>query len=113
MLSAIIVDDEPNAASFLQNKLSQLWPELEIAGTAVNGRQALQLAAQEQPDIAFLDIHMPGLSGLEVASALPQDTRIVFVTAFDEFAVEAFQTAAIDYLLKPVSDDRLQQTIQR
>jgi len=113
MPSAIIVDDEQTLIDYLADKLSRLWPELDIVGTAVNGRQALALAAETQPDIAFLDIQMPGLSGLQVATELPQDTQIVFVTAFDEFAVAAFERAAVDYLLKPVSDERLQQTIAR
>ena len=113
MTSAIIVDDEPNLANYLQDKLSVLWPELEILGQAHNGRSALALADETQPDVAFLDIHMPGLSGLQVAQALPDSTRVVFVTAYDEYAVEAFQKAAVDYLLKPVSDERLQQTIER
>jgi DNA-binding LytR/AlgR family response regulator len=111
--SAIIVDDEQNLIELLQTKLAELWPELEILGSAVNGRQAIALAKETQPDIAFLDIHMPGLSGLQVAEALPASTQLVFVTAFDEFAVDAFERAAIDYLLKPVSDARLQQTIAR
>ncbi len=113
MPSAIIVDDEQTLIDYLAGKLQQLWPELEITGTAVNGRQAIALADETEPDIAFLDIQMPGLSGLQVATELPADIQIVFVTAFDEFAVEAFERAAVDYLLKPVSDERLQCTIAR
>lgn len=111
--TAIIVDDEPHLVDYLTTKLSELWPDLEIVGTALNGRQAVSLAEETNPDIAFLDIHMPGLSGLQVAQALSADIKIVFVTAFDEYAVDAFQRAAIDYLLKPVSDTRLMQTIER
>ena len=111
--TAIIVDDESTLIEHLTRKLNNLWPELEIAGSALNGRQAIALASDTQPDIAFLDIHMPGLSGLQVAQALPEHTKIVFITAFDHFAVEAFERAAVDYLLKPVSDARLQQTIER
>ncbi len=111
--SAIIVDDEANLLQFLADKLARLWPELEIAGTAQNGRQALALAREAQPDIVFLDINMPGLSGLDVAEALPADTKIVFVTAYDQYAVKAFERAAVDYLLKPVSDERLEQCIAR
>ena len=110
---AIIVDDEANLSSYLQAKLATLWPELEILGTAINGRQALALAAETQPDIAFLDIQMPGLSGLQVAQALGTDCQVVFVTAFDHFAVEAFEHAAVDYLLKPVTDARLAATIEK
>ncbi len=111
--TAILVDDEENLLVTLRDKLAVLWPELEILGTAQNGRQAIALARETQPDFAFLDIHMPGLSGLEVAEALPRDTRIVFVTAFDQFAVAAFERAAVDYVLKPVSDARLTQTVAR
>ena len=113
MNTAIVVDDEQNLIDHLVGKLARLWPDLEILGTALNGRQAIALAAEVQPDIAFLDIHMPGLTGLQVAEALPADTRVVFITAFDEFAVQAFQRAAVDYLLKPVSDERLEQTVHR
>ena len=84
-----------------------------IVGTANNGRSAIALAEEFDPDIAFLDIHMPGLSGLQVAEALPANTKIVFVTAYDEFAVKAFQHAAVDYLLKPVTNARLGLTIER
>ena len=113
MTCAIIVDDEATLITYLADKLGRLWPDLEIGGTALNGRQALALAAEVQPDIAFLDIQMPGLSGLQVAQALPEHTKIVFVTAFDEFALQAFERAAVDYLLKPVQDARLQTTIAR
>lgn len=111
--SAIIADDEPLLVEYLVEKLEKLWPELKIVGTASNGREAIELVTETAADIAFLDIHMPGLSGLQVAEALPIGTRVVFVTAFDEFAVDAFQRAAVDYLLKPVSDSRLTQTIER
>lgn len=111
--TAIIVDDEPNLIDYLQRRLAVLWPQLAILASAENGRAAITLANQLRPDIVFLDIQMPGLSGLQVAEALPADTKVVFVTAFDEFAVDAFERAAVDYLLKPVSDARLQQTIER
>jgi len=111
--SAIVVDDEPHLVDYLVGKLKVLWPELDIVGTAMNGRSALSLAHEVKPDVAFLDIHMPGLSGLHVAEALSADIKVVFVTAFDDYAVDAFQRAAIDYLLKPVSDARLMQTIER
>ncbi|NOX51263.1 MAG: response regulator transcription factor [Gammaproteobacteria bacterium] len=111
--SAIIVDDEATLIDYLLAKLTRLWPELEIVGTAKNGREALALAREHQPDIAFLDIHMPGLSGLDVAQALPSSMKIVFITAFDQYAIEAFEQAAVDYILKPINENRLQQTIQR
>lgn len=113
MTTALIVEDEPLVAAQLCDKLKALWPELDIAGMPSEGREALRMARELQPDIAFLDIRLPGLSGLDVAGALPAHTRVVFVTAYDEFAVEAFRAAAVDYLLKPVSDERLQATIER
>lgn len=113
MPTALLVDDEPNLRRHLADKLARLWPELTIAGNAGNGRDAIALAAEVEPDIVFLDIRMPGQSGLEVAAALPSGTRIVFVTAYDDYAVEAFEAAAVDYLLKPVSDDRLAATVDR
>lgn len=111
--TAILVDDESHVVDYLARQLSALWPELEILGAAGNGPDAVELARSTRPDIAFLDIHMPGLSGMQVAELLPPTTRIVFVTAFEEFAVEAFQRAAVDYLLKPVTPDRLGETINR
>ena len=111
--TAIIVDDEPTLIEHLQGKLKRLWPTLEIVGNAVNGRQAIALASETQPDIAFLDIHMPGLSGLQVTEALPDHTKVVFVTAYDNFAIEAFERSAIDYVLKPINDKRLEQTVKR
>jgi DNA-binding LytR/AlgR family response regulator len=111
--TAILVDDEPNLCVYLQEKLAEVWPDLEIEGIAHNGRQALALAAQYHPDLVFLDIHMPGLSGLQVAEQLPDDVRVVFVTAFDHYAVDAFERAALDYLLKPVTSERLQKTMVR
>jgi DNA-binding LytR/AlgR family response regulator len=112
-VTAIIADDEPRLADYLKDRLAILWPELVVAGIAHNGPQAQALLVAEAPDIAFLDIRMPGLSGLDVArSALPE-VRIVFVTAFDQYAVAAFERAAVDYLLKPVTDERLAETVVR
>jgi len=110
--TAIIADDEPRLASYLQERLAALWPELLIVGVAHNGPEALALIAREAPDIAFLDIRMPGLSGLDVARNT-KNVRIVFVTAYDEYALQAFERAAVDYLLKPVADERLAETIAR
>ena len=112
-VSAIIVDDEPNLVEYLQRKLASLWPELRIVGIAHSGPQSIEIAHKVKPDIAFLDIRLPGISGLEVAKALPIKTQIVFVTAYDEFAVEAFKHAAVDYLVKPVDNARLAETITR
>jgi DNA-binding LytR/AlgR family response regulator len=111
--TAVIADDEPRLAEYLRERLAVLWPELAIAGIAHNGPEAQALIAREAPDIAFLDIRMPGLSGIEVARASGRDVSIVFVTAFDEYALEAFRHAAVDYLLKPVEDDRLADTVAR
>src|SRR6185312_5481554 len=111
--TAIIADDEPRLATYLRDRLATLWPELVIAGIAANGPEAQALIATEDPDIAFLDIRMPGLTGLEVAQVVHRKLHVVFVTAFDQYAIDAFERAAVDYLLKPVSDARLAQTIER
>ena len=113
MTRALIADDEPALLAHLESALASAWPELEIVATAANGREALEAARAHKPEIAFLDIRMPGLSGLDVAAQLPADLRVVFVTAYDEYAVDAFEAAAADYLLKPVTAERLQQTVQR
>lgn len=113
MTTALIADDEPLPRDYLQSKLRVLWPELDIIAVARNGIETAEKIRQLEPDIAFLDIQMPGLTGLEVAKGIETQTRVVFVTAFDEFAVEAFEREAIDYLLKPVTDERLIKTIDR
>lgn len=113
MISALIVDDEPNLAQHLERLLAASWPDLDILGTAHNGREALAKVEALSPDIVFLDIRMPGLSGLQVAAELPDDIHVVFVTAYDEYAVNAFEVAAADYLLKPVTAERLETTITR
>ena len=112
-LTAVIADDEPRLAGFLAERLAGLWPELLIAGIAANGVEARALIKREAPDIAFLDIRMPGLTGLDVARYAGSEVHIVFVTAYDQYALEAFDRAAFDYLLKPVSDERLAQTVVR
>ena len=109
---AIIADDEPELARYLRERLEAQWPELEIRGIAANGPEAKAMIADEEPDIAFLDIRMPGLSGLDVAKDL-DGVHVVFVTAYDQYALEAFDRAAVDYLLKPVDDERLAATIAR
>ncbi len=110
---AVIADDEKQLRIYLRSKLAGLWPELVISGEAENGHQALDLIETRRPGIAFLDIKMPGLSGLEVAKRMTADCIVVFITAFDEFAIEAFENEAIDYLLKPVTDERLAKTVNR
>jgi len=112
-ITAIIADDEPRLADYLAARLAALWPELVIAGVAANGPEAKALIDAEAPDIAFLDIRMPGLTGLEVARSAGADLHVVFVTAFDQYAVDAFERAAVDYVLKPVTDERLAQTVAR
>ena len=112
-LTAIIADDEQHLANYLSDRLNALWPELAIVGIAKNGLEAMRLVDDESPAIVFLDIRMPGLTGLEVASRLDAKTHVVFVTAYDQYAVEAFDRQAADYILKPVTDDRLARTIER
>ena len=111
--TALIADDEPHLASYLKSQLAELWPELEIVAMAKNGIEAAAQIAALQPDIAFLDIQMPGLSGLEVAQGIEGETRVVFVTAYDEYAVQAFEQAALDYLLKPLKSERLARALER
>ncbi|MBP6899397.1 MAG: response regulator transcription factor [Burkholderiaceae bacterium] len=111
--TALIADDEPQLARALQTQLARLWPELQILALPRNGVEAAEAIQRLQPRLAFLDIQMPGLSGLEVAQGIEGSTRVVFVTAYDQYAVQAFEAAALDYLLKPVSGPRLQRCVQR
>ena len=111
--SAIIADDEKELRVYLRSLLSQVWPELEICGEATNGEEVLELVEAKHPNIVFLDIKMPGLTGMEAAKKIAGLTYIVFVTAYDQYALEAFERDAVDYLLKPVSKKRLTQTIIR
>lgn len=117
MASAVIVDDEPNLARHLERLLKKLWPELTIVGTGNSGSAALELVAAHQPDVLFLDIRMPAPDGISVARTLAEQPdrmpHIVFTTAFDEYAVAAFEAAALDYLLKPIASSRLEQTVAR
>lgn len=112
MATALIADDEPHLATDLAERLTALWPDLSISAVAANGLEALGALARLRPDLAFLDIRMPGLTGLQVAQSAGL-TRIVFVTAYEEHALAAFEVAAVDYLLKPVSDQRLAQCVER
>lgn len=116
MPTALIADDEAYLIDYLQAQLRNLWPQLRIVATALNGLDALRLADELAPDIAFLDIRMPGLTGLEVAQRLAESAHpphIVFITAYEQHAVAAFEQSAIDYLLKPPSAERLQKTIEK
>ncbi len=112
MTTVVIADDEPHLARALQSHLKH-WPDLEVVAVARNGLEAAERIAALQPDVAFLDIQMPGLTGLEVALGIESRTRVVFVTAFDEYAVQAFDQEAVDCVLKPVKLDRLQRTVER
>ena len=112
-LEAIIADDEEQLRIHLKSKLADLWPELVICAEAENGLEALDLIESCRPAIAFLDIKMPGLSGIEVAQKISANCRVVFITAFDQYAIEAFENEAVDYILKPVTDKRLVKTIKR
>ena len=110
---ALIADDELHLAEYLRARLAHAWPELEVLPLAANGIDALREIGEEEPDIAFLDIRMPGLTGVELAKRIDTRTHVVFVTAFDQYAVEAFDREVVDYILKPVTDERLAKTVAR
>ncbi|MGD1325254.1 LytR/AlgR family response regulator transcription factor [Pandoraea pnomenusa] len=113
---ALIAEDEPLLAEALRAMLAQAWPELRVLPVALDGTSAIAAIVQHQPEVVFLDIAMPGATGLDVARAcarLSRPPQIVFVTAFDRFALDAFDAAAVDYLLKPVQPDRLARTVAR
>ncbi len=112
-IRAIIADDETYLARYLTDALRAAWPELEVVATLANGIEAAKAIDTFQPDIAFLDIQMPGMTGLEVAQGIEGATLAVFVTAYDEFAVRAFDEGAVDYLLKPVNAERLAKCVER
>ncbi len=109
----LIADDEAPLRHWLRRLLAERAPWIDVAGEAANGNEALDMLRALRPDAAFLDIRMPGLSGLEVAAQAGNLCRMVFVTAYDEFAVNAFEQAATDYLLKPVTPERLDRTLER
>jgi DNA-binding LytR/AlgR family response regulator len=112
-ISVLIAEDEQPQRQALQKMLQELMPEAEIVAVCEDGLSALEAMQQFQPNLALLDIRMPGLSGLEVARSASASTQIVFTTAYDEYAVKAFEAGAVDYLLKPIRPDRLQQAIER
>ncbi len=112
-LSALIADDEPLLREILEARLAVAWPELHIVAQARNGRQAIDLFEQHLPTICFLDVHMPGLNGIDVARHIGKRTHLVFVTAFDQYALEAFEHGVLDYLVKPVTAARLAETVAR
>ena len=115
--TAVVAEDEPILRAQLKSKLGKLWPELEIVAEVGDGELALEAIGEFKPQLAFLDIRMPEMTGLEVARSLAANRElkchVVFVTAYDEYAVEAFETNAVDYVLKPYSDERLQTAIER
>lgn len=116
MVDAIVAEDEELLRSALVALLGEVWPQLRIVAECEDGASALERLAEHQPDVAFLDIRMPGLSGIEVARALGElspRTQVVFVTAYDQYAIDAFEQGAVDYLLKPIVRERLQATVQR
>lgn len=116
MAKAIVAEDEALLRKSLLEALGKAWPDLEIVAECEDGASALEAIDEHRPDVAFLDIRMPGLTGLEVASAATEfspSTQIVFVTAYDQYAIDAFESGAIDYLLKPIATDRLAATVQR
>lgn len=110
---ALIADDEPKLLAHLAEQLQRLWPELQIVQTCRNGLEAASAIEALHPELAFLDIQMPGLTGLEVAQGIEGTTRVVFITAFDDYAVQAFDAEALDYVLKPVTLERLARTVER
>src|ERR1700693_3503714 len=111
--TALIAEDEPMLRAQLRARLAQAWPELAVTAEAENGEQAIALAAELKPDIAFLDIRMPVSDGLEVADKIGDACHVVFVTAYDEYAVTAFEQGAVDYLLKPVTTERMAKVVER
>ena len=111
--TALVAEDEATLRQQLVEQLAQLWPELQIVGEAENGVQALRLLDEHSPAVVFLDIEMPGATGLEVARQASGRSHVVFVTAYDQHAVAAFDQGAIDYVLKPVSAARLFTAISR
>ncbi len=111
--TALIADDEPLLRTSLTRMLGEMWPELEVVAQARNGREAVAQFESLKPDICFLDVHMPGLSGVDAARKIGARAQLVFVTAHDQYAVQAFEQRAIDYLVKPLDAQRLADTVAR
>jgi DNA-binding LytR/AlgR family response regulator len=112
-IKALIADDEPLLRQRLAEHLARAWPDLCIVAEARNGREAVELFETHAPQVVFLDVHMPGLSGVDAARSMAGRTQIVFVTAYEQYAVQAFEQGAIDYLVKPFDQARLAQTVAR
>ncbi len=113
MPTAIVAEDEPILRAQLEGKLRKLWPELEIIASVEDGAAALEALEEREPDFMFLDIQMPEMTGVEVARHVAGRSHIVFVTAYDQYAIQAFETGAVDYILKPATDERLALTLDR
>ena len=111
--TALIADDEPLLRERLRGVLARAWPELTVVAEARNGREAVELFDEHAPQVAFLDVHMPGMNGIEAARAIARRAQLVFVTAYEQYAVQAFEQGAIDYLVKPFDEARLADTVQR
>jgi DNA-binding LytR/AlgR family response regulator len=111
--TALIADDEPLLREALVRQLALAWPELEVVAQVRNGREALKQFEALAPDVCFLDVHMPGLSGVEAARAIGRRAHLVFVTAYDHYAVQAFAEGVLDYIVKPVESPRLAETVAR
>jgi DNA-binding LytR/AlgR family response regulator len=111
--TALIADDEPLLRDALERMLSIAWPDLDIVARARNGREAIQQFDALHPDVCFLDVHMPGVTGIEAASHIGRRAHLVFVTAYDQYAVQAFAQGVLDYLVKPVEPARLAETVAR
>jgi DNA-binding LytR/AlgR family response regulator len=111
--TALIADDEPLLREALARQLGQVWPELEVIAQARNGREAIKQFESRRPDVCFLDVHMPGVSGIEAAHHIGRRAHVVFVTAYDDYAVQAFAEGVLDYLVKPVEAARLAETVAR
>ena len=112
-VTAVIADDEPLLRAQLRSRLSRLWPELDVVREMENGKDVDAVIEQHKPALFFLDIHMPGVNGLECARTIGDRAHVVFVTAFDQYAVEAFEQGAVDYVLKPFDEERLVITVER
>lgn len=111
--TALIADDEPLLRDALARQLSEAWPELDVIALARNGREAVRMFEAKRPTICFLDVHMPGLSGVEAAHQIGRRAHLVFVTAYDKYALQAFNEGVLDYLVKPVESARLAETVSR
>src|SRR5512141_387611 len=113
MPTAIIAEDEPILRAQLEGKLRKLWPELDIIASVEDGAAALEALEDRAPDFMFLDIQMPEMTGVEVARHVAGRSHVIFVTAYDQYAIQAFETGAVDYILKPATDERLAVTVER